>query len=40
MKSLNKTELTQIHGGLAYTGGDYAEYLRIMAEHPYALSIK
>jgi len=39
MKQLTSTEVKTVTGGLAYTGGDYQEYLRLMEQYPYLLNV-
>ena len=39
MKTLNTQELKVVVGGLAYTGGDYFEYMELMRNNPYLFNI-
>ncbi|WP_343857871.1 hypothetical protein [Aliiglaciecola litoralis] len=39
MKTLNQSDVQQVNGGLAYTGGDLQEWLELMRKYPYLLSV-
>ena len=34
MKTLNNSSIKSITGGLAYTGGDYLEWLELIRQNP------
>ena len=39
MKTLNNSSIKNVTGGLAYTGGDLAEYEELMRKYPWLLNV-